>query len=128
MDAAAGPGTGAGSGPGGLPVANRLARTPDHFAAAVMTGGVTAALIHNDTDAIVLVPGLRARGVRVPEDPAVIAYADEVAGPVDVPPSAVAPAKYELGARAADLLPDRPAGDEGPRRYLEPLPRLNVRA
>ncbi|MFE3764399.1 hypothetical protein ACFXPI_21870 [Streptomyces sp. NPDC059104] len=43
--------------------------------------------------------------MRVPEDPA---------GPAD--------------ARAADLLPDRPAGDEGPRRHLELLPRLNVRA
>lgn len=111
-----------------LSVADRFARTLDYLCGAVTTGGVTAALIHSDTDAIMLIPRLQARGVRVPEDLAVITYDDEVAGLADVPLSAVAPAKREVGARAAALLLDRLSGDEGPRQHLELLPRLNVRS
>lgn len=113
---------------GALSVADRFARTLDYLCGAVTSGGVTAALIHSDTDAIMLIPRLQARGVRVPEDLAVITYDDEVAGLADVPLSAVAPAKREVGARAAALLLDRLSGDEGPRQHLELLPRLNVRS
>lgn len=69
--------------------------------------------------------------MRVPEDLAVITYDDEVAELADVPLSAVAPAKREVGARAAgmllDRLEDRAAGREGPRQHLDLLPRLTVR-
>lgn len=68
--------------------------------------------------------------MRVPEDLAVITYDDEVAGMADVPLSAVAPAKREVGTRAADLLLDRLSGEgpeEGPRQHLELLPRLTIR-
>lgn len=69
--------------------------------------------------------------MRVPEDLAVITYDDEVAELADVPLSAVAPAKREVGARAAgmllDRLEDRGAGREGPRQHLDLLPRLTVR-
>lgn len=111
--------------------AEAFARTLDYLCAAVTEGGVTAALIHSDTDAIMLIPRLQARGVRVPEDLAVITYDDEVAELADVPLSAVAPAKREVGARAAgmllDRLEDRGAGREGPRQHLDLLPRLTVR-
>ncbi|MGW6703524.1 substrate-binding domain-containing protein [Streptomyces sp. NPDC054956] len=109
--------------------AEAFARTLDYLCAAVTEGGVTAALIHSDTDAIMLIPRLQARGVRVPEDLAVITYDDEVAGLADVPLTAVAPAKREVGARAAGLLLDRVAGNaEGAaRQHLELLPRLTVR-
>ncbi|MFJ9077375.1 substrate-binding domain-containing protein [Streptomyces sp. NPDC102278] len=90
-----------------LSVADRFARALDYLYEAVTTRGVTAALIHSDTDAIMLIPRLQARGVRVPEDLAVITYDDEVAGLADVPLTAVAPAKREVGARAAGLLLDR---------------------
>ncbi|MFJ9338930.1 substrate-binding domain-containing protein [Streptomyces sp. NPDC101733] len=130
---------------GGAPsVADRFARTLEYLCGAVTSGGVTAALIHSDTDAIMLIPRLQARGVRVPEDLAVITYDDEVAGLADVPLSAVAPAKREVGARAAGLLLDRldERGAEGvegavgvvgeaaesPRQHLELLPRLTIRS
>lgn len=118
------------AGPGPLSDADTFARTLDYLCEAVAEGGVTAALIHSDTDAIMLIPRLQARGVRVPEDLAVITYDDEVAGMADVPLSAVAPAKSEVGARAADLLLDRLLGggpEQGPRQHLELLPRLTIR-
>lgn len=119
------------AGPDPLPEADLFARTLEYLCAAVTGGGVTAALIHSDTDAIMLIPRLTARGVRVPEDLAVITYDDEVAGMADVPLSAVAPAKHEVGARAAGLLLDRLLADgdseAGPRQHLELLPRLTIR-
>ncbi|OKK22185.1 LacI family transcriptional regulator [Streptomyces sp. CB00455] len=118
------------TGHGPLSDADLFARTLDYLCDAVTAGGVTAALIHSDTDAIMLIPRLQARGVRVPEDLAVITYDDEVAGMADVPLSAVAPAKREVGARAADLLLDRLSGGsalDGPRQHLELLPRLTIR-
>ncbi|MFF3016744.1 substrate-binding domain-containing protein [Streptomyces sp. NPDC057939] len=125
-EAVAGP---VGYGDAGLSVADRFARTLDYLYDAVTSGGVTAALIHSDTDAIMLIPRLQARGVRVPEDLAVITYDDEVAGLADVPLSAVAPAKREVGARAATLLLERLTGGphESPRQHVELLPRLNIR-
>lgn len=114
-----------------LTEAEAFARALEYLCAAVTESGVTAALIHSDTDAIMLIPRLQARGVRVPEDLAVITYDDEVAGLADVPLTAVAPAKREVGARAAgmllDRLEDRGTGREGPRQHLELLPRLTVR-
>ncbi|MER5873180.1 substrate-binding domain-containing protein [Streptomyces sp. NPDC002044] len=118
------------AGPAPLSEADLFARTLDYLCDAVTAGGVTAALIHSDTDAIMLIPRLTARGVRVPEDLAVITYDDEVAGMADVPLTAVAPAKHEVGARAAGLLLDRLSGGEpedGPRLHLELLPGLTVR-
>ncbi|MFD7836461.1 substrate-binding domain-containing protein [Streptomyces sp. NPDC059761] len=125
------------AGPGPLSDADLFARTLDYLCEAVTAGRVSAALIHSDTDAIMLIPRLQARGVRVPEDLAVITYDDEVAGLADVPLSAVAPAKREVGARAAGLLLDRlttpDAGDgdsagAGPRQHVELLPRLTIRS
>ncbi|MEV8535552.1 substrate-binding domain-containing protein [Streptomyces sp. NPDC051211] len=120
------------TGPEPVTAADRFSLTLDYLCAAVATGGVTAALIHSDTDAIMLIPQLQARGVRVPEDLAVVAYDDEVAGLADVPLSAVAPAKREVGAQAADLLLDRltrgSGRDRAPGRHLELLPRLTIRS
>lgn len=117
-------------GPHPLSEADSFARTLDYLCEAVNVGGVTAALIHSDTDAIMLIPRLQAQGVRVPEDLTVITYDDEVAGMADVPLSAVAPAKHEVGSRAAELLLDRLSGPDpqaAPRQHLELLPRLTIR-
>ncbi|MFD5410252.1 substrate-binding domain-containing protein [Streptomyces nojiriensis] len=120
------------AGPGGpLSEAGLFARTLEYLCGAVAAGGVTAALVHSDTDAIMLLPRLQARGVRVPEDLTVIAYDDEVAGLAGVPLSAVAPPKHEVGRRAADLLLDRltTAGPEtGLRQHVGLLPRLTIRS
>ncbi|MFI6943809.1 substrate-binding domain-containing protein [Streptomyces sp. NPDC050418] len=93
--------------------------------------GVTAALIHSDADALTLIPRLQARGIRVPEDLAVVAYDDEVAALADQPLSAAAPAKREVGARAAELLLARLTADpevpQGPRQHIDLLPELRIR-
>ncbi|WP_326694199.1 substrate-binding domain-containing protein [Streptomyces sp. NBC_01766] len=98
---------------------------------AVVSGGVTAALVHNDVDAIHLVQRLAELGVRVPEDLALVAYDDEVAALADTPLTAVAPPKRQVGRHGTRLLVERlgtePRGLE-PGRHLALLPRLHVRA
>ena len=105
----------------------------DHLVGAVRERGVTAALVHGDEDAIVLVPRLQARGIRVPDDLALIAYDDEVAGLADVPLTAVAPPKRSVGEWAAKLLlrrlAERGSGHEpSPRQHIELLPELRIRS
>jgi DNA-binding LacI/PurR family transcriptional regulator len=105
----------------------------DYLADAVRERGVTAALVHSDEDAIVLVPRLQARGIRVPDDLALIAYDDEVAPLADVPLTAVAPPKRAVGESAAKLLLQRLA-ERGsgrrpaPRQHVELLPELRIRS
>ncbi|MFJ9864059.1 substrate-binding domain-containing protein [Streptomyces sp. NPDC101165] len=105
----------------------------DYLVKAVRERGVTAALVHSDEDAIVLVPRLQARGVRVPDDLALIAYDDEVAGLADVPLTAVAPPKHAVGDLAAKLLlrclAERATGERpSPRQHLDLLPELRIRS
>ncbi|MFI9233716.1 LacI family DNA-binding transcriptional regulator [Streptomyces rimosus] len=75
--------------------------------AAVASGEATAALVHNDVDAIQMVQRLAELGVRVPDDLALVAYDDEVAALADTPLTAVAPPKREVGRQAARLLVER---------------------
>ncbi len=115
-------------------------RAPEEYEAmasylvdAVENKQVTAALVHSDEDAVVLVPRLRAQGIRVPEDLAVIAFDDEVAGLSDTPLTAVAPPKHAVGRAAAELLllrmaESRDAAEPAPRQYRELLPQLRVRS
>ncbi|MET9431642.1 MULTISPECIES: substrate-binding domain-containing protein [unclassified Streptomyces] len=112
------------------------------LSAAVASGAATAALVHNDVDAIQMVQHLAELGVRVPEDLALIAYDDEVAALADTPLTAVAPPKRQVGRLATELLLERLAAgsaagagasgagadEEEPRRHLALLPRLRVRA
>ncbi|MFE6699118.1 substrate-binding domain-containing protein [Streptomyces sp. NPDC057718] len=127
--------------------ADRFERTLEYLCQGVASGNVTAAIVHSDADAIVLIPRLQARGVRVPEDLAVIAYDDEVASLADLPLTAVAPDKHAVGAAAARLLLSRlgvpepgtagltdagpgggaAGGGSGARRHLDILPTLRVR-
>ncbi|MFE9373464.1 substrate-binding domain-containing protein [Streptomyces sp. NPDC006711] len=103
---------------------------------AVVEGRATAALVHNDVDAIRIVQRLAELGVRVPDDLALVAYDDEVAALADTPLTAVAPPKHEVGRYAADLLVERLRaaanghgdGEQTPRRHVDLLPRLRVRA
>ncbi|WP_033280333.1 substrate-binding domain-containing protein [Streptomyces sp. NRRL F-525] len=105
----------------------------DYLVDAVRERGVTAALVHSDEDAIVLVPRLQARGIRVPDDLALIAYDDEVAPLADVPLTAVAPPKRAVGESAARLLlqrlTERATGCRPtPRQHVELLPELRIRS
>ncbi|WP_377268027.1 substrate-binding domain-containing protein [Peterkaempfera sp. SMS 1(5)a] len=100
----------------------------DDFAQACRDSGATAALVHSDREAILLLQRLRTHGVRIPEDLAVIAYDDEVAAFAEVPLTAVAPPKFELGRMAAAALLDRlGTADDPPVRQTVLQPRLVVR-
>lgn len=94
--------------------------------------GATAAVLHGDVDALMLVQSLRDNGVRVPEDCSVIAYDDVVAALGSTPLTAVSPPKADVGRAAAELLlrrldPRNPEGATAPVRRLELLPALKVR-
>ncbi|MER8184752.1 substrate-binding domain-containing protein [Kitasatospora sp. NPDC094015] len=99
----------------------------DRIADAVGSG-VRAVLVHNDQDAIQLPPLLRVRGLRVPDDVALISYDDVFAALAAPPLTAVAPPKRAVGAAALDLLLRRlRAGTALPAHHLELLPTLKVR-
>lgn len=93
--------------------------------------GATAAVLHGDVDALMLVQRFQEAGIRVPEDFSVVAYDDVVAALGSTPLTAVAPPKTEVGRAAAELLLHRlrrPAGErEAPVRRIELLPDLQVR-
>lgn len=106
----------------------------DRLAALVAARKVTAAIVLSDTDAILLLQRLRDRAdrIRVPQDLALVAYDDDVAALSDLPLTAVAPPKYEVGATAVDLLLQRireaaSAAKPKARRHLDLLPELHVR-
>ncbi|GAA2564824.1 MULTISPECIES: LacI family DNA-binding transcriptional regulator [Streptomyces] len=98
------------------------------FTDAVAGGRLDAAVVHNDHDAIVVLQRLRARGVDVPGDIAIVAYDDEVAALADIPLTAIAPPKHAVGAAAVDLLDRRLADPGRPRHRIAILPELHVRA
>ncbi|MCX4538841.1 substrate-binding domain-containing protein (plasmid) [Streptomyces sp. NBC_00841] len=100
----------------------------EELARAVEAGDVGAALVHNDLDAVTLVGLLQARGLRVPEDLAIVTYDDEVAELSDVPLTAVAPPKRAVGAWAVDLMRRRLADPAAPLAELLLRPELRVRA
>ncbi|NED13065.1 substrate-binding domain-containing protein [Streptomyces sp. SID9124] len=103
-------------------VADQVVRLREH--------GTNAVVIHNDQDAIQLLPVLRSRGIRVPEDLSVISY-DDVFAALGAPPlTAVAPPKKAVGAEAVELLLRRTAGGDAPTppvRHVQLLPTLTVR-
>ncbi|WP_329562136.1 substrate-binding domain-containing protein [Kitasatospora sp. NBC_01266] len=110
-----------GEGPGGI---ERLA---DRIAAAAGTG-VRAVLVHNDHEAVRLSMLLRARGLRLPEDLALISYDDVFAALAAPPLTAVAPPRRAVGATAMALLLRRLEGEADlPAHRIDLLPELKVR-
>ncbi|MEU6944560.1 substrate-binding domain-containing protein [Streptomyces sp. NPDC046316] len=95
---------------------------------AAAEGRVDAVIAHPDKEALALLRRLRARSVQVPGDVAIVAYDDEVAGLADIPLSAIAPAKHEVGASALELLVRRLDQPDAPRHRLFVLPRLRARS
>ncbi|OIV38365.1 hypothetical protein BIV57_06110 [Mangrovactinospora gilvigrisea] len=102
-------------------------RSVTALAELVRGGGATAALVHNDLVAIAVVHGLAARGLEVPGDLAVVSYDDEIAALTDVPLTAVAPPKREVGERAVELLLHRIRERAAPPTHADLLPALRVR-
>lgn len=98
--------------------------------------GALGVLVHNDMDAVFLEQILLSRGVAVPHEVALVAYDDETAALADVPLTAVAPPKYEVGYIAAQMLIRRVAerGTQAlgtlssPTTHTTLLPRLRARA
>lgn len=101
------------------------------LAAVLREHGATAAVLHGDVDALMLVQQLQDAGLRVPGDCSVVAYDDVVAALGSTPLTAVAPPKEEIGRAAAELLLRRLRHPEGTRpealRRIELLPELQVR-
>lgn len=101
---------------------------PPDFATVLREHDATAAIMHGDEDALMLVQQLAEAGVRVPQDCSVVAYDDVVAALGSTPLTAVAPPKAEVGRVAAELLLERLSkpGWGRPRR-IELMPELKVR-
>ncbi|WP_412538181.1 substrate-binding domain-containing protein [Longispora sp. K20-0274] len=98
----------------------------DSFAAA----DVTAVLVHPDDVAIQVVQRARLRGMVVPDDLSVVAYNDEIAGLADIPLTAVAPAREEVGRLAVEFLLRKLHSGRSDRAelHVHVLPRVIVRA
>ena len=103
-------------------------RATSEFLAAAASGRIDAVIVHPEHDALALLQRLRERGLSVPGQIAVVSYDDEVAALADVPLTAVAPCKHEVGRSAMELLLLRLADPQRPRRRMFILPELNVRA
>ncbi|MFI2735156.1 substrate-binding domain-containing protein [Streptomyces sp. NPDC018711] len=96
--------------------------------AEAVADGVRAVLVHNDQSAIQLVPLLRARGLRVPDDLALISYDDVFAALAAPPLTAVAPPKRAVGAAALELLLSRlGSGRDLPVHHVDLMPELKIR-
>jgi len=84
---------------------------------------VTAAIVHTDEDALQFSSACQDRGLRVPEDFAIVAYDDEIAALGAVRLSAVAPPKFDVGYQAMVMCLNRIGAQ---RRRVSALQRLNL--
>ena len=100
---------------------------PVELAELVRERQATAAVLHGDVDALMLVQQLSDAGIRVPADCSVVAYDDVVAALGSTPLTAVAPPKAEVGRIAAELLLERLARGAGRPRQVAVMPELKVR-
>lgn len=109
------------------PWRRELPRKIDHAAMAevveeVLAEKLTALLVFGDVEAGRFELLLNARGIRIPEDIAMVSYDDETAELAAVPLTAVSPAKYQLGQIAATNLLDRIRNGD-----ITPLQRVSLR-
>ncbi|WP_112241700.1 substrate-binding domain-containing protein [Kribbella monticola] len=92
--------------------------------------GAHAVLMHSDEPAARLIERAMERGLRIPDDLAVIAYNDETAAMAVVPLTAVSPPKLTLGETACELLLRKVKGAPGvpaATQHVSLLPELRVR-
>ncbi len=97
----------------------------------IMDAGLTAAIVHNDEDALMFADCCLARGIRIPEDFALVAYDDEIASLGAVPLTAVAPPKYDVGYQALQMCLNRVGSWRGTSAALQQVslsPTLVVRS
>jgi len=96
----------------------------------VERAGVTAVLAHSDSTAVEILHRARNRGLVVPDDLAIVAYDDEYAALADLPLTAVAPLRADVGRLAVDFLLRKVHGGRSRRAelHIQLLPRVIVRA
>ncbi|MBO0868887.1 MAG: GntR family transcriptional regulator [Micromonosporaceae bacterium] len=119
-----------------VPPAETVARQPEwagddlaRYAARGAAAGVDAVLCLGDREGTALLPHLRRAGRTIPDEVAVVVYDDEVADLAEVPLTAVAPHKTEVGRLAAELLLRRIAmGPSAPATQIVCQPRLAIRS
>lgn len=113
-----------------------LVRRPDWsaddlaaYARRCVDEGLDAVFCLGDREGTGFLNHIRRLGARVPEDVAIVAYDDEVAGLADVPLTAVSPPKSEIGRLAAETLLRRiELGPAAPINQISLQPRIAVRA
>lgn len=88
----------------------------------------TAAVLHGDEDALMLVQQLMHAGIEVPRMCSVVSYDDVVASLGSIPLTAVAPPKTEVGRVAAELLLRKLKGEVTAAERIELLPELKIRS
>lgn len=99
----------------------------DRCLAALRDAEVTAAVCFGDRQAALLLGAARRAGLTVPGDLALVAYDDEIADMADIPLTAVAPPKRQLGKAAAATLLRRLDDPELPRSRVLLRPTIIVR-
>ncbi|HLT67592.1 MAG TPA: LacI family DNA-binding transcriptional regulator, partial [Microbacterium sp.] len=98
------------------------------FLDACLEAGATAALVLPDELAIGLLGAVEERGLRVPEDFAIVAYDDEVASLAGVPLTAIDPPRLAVGRRALETALMRlEQRDSSPAHRIKLSPTLQVR-
>ncbi|ROP60630.1 substrate-binding domain-containing protein [Curtobacterium sp. PhB115] len=93
--------------------------------------GTTAVFVHSDHYAVEFVETVTEMGLSIPDDLSVVAYDDEVAALADVPLTAVAPPKNDVGRFAATMCFERISATAQvgfARRHMTLTPTLSVRA
>ncbi|MCP2638196.1 substrate-binding domain-containing protein [Microbacterium sp. HD4P20] len=101
------------------------------FLDACLDSGTTAALVHTDVHAARLIELASDRGIRVPDDLAVIAVDDDTARMAMVPLTSVTAPGRDLGREAMRILTERIATPDltsAAARHITMLPHLTVRA
>ncbi|GAB2951280.1 LacI family DNA-binding transcriptional regulator [Nonomuraea fastidiosa] len=103
------------------------AQALDDVLDACLASRTRALLVHSDPEAISLVERCQDRGIRVPEDLAVVTYDDEVAELCDPPLTAIRPPKTDIGRAAFTLLLERLRNPDRPAHRVVVGPQLIVR-
>ncbi|MFC4137615.1 MULTISPECIES: LacI family DNA-binding transcriptional regulator [unclassified Microbacterium] len=93
-----------------------------------LSHGIRSAIVLPDDLAVALLGVVEDRGLRVPDDFAIVAYDDEIASFAGVPLTAIAPPKREVGRRALEACRLRlEQRDEAPAQRIQLTPTINVR-
>ncbi|MFK4836959.1 LacI family DNA-binding transcriptional regulator [Microbacterium sp. ZW T2_14] len=94
-----------------------------------LAAGIRSAIVLPDDLAVGLLGIAEGRGLRVPEDFAIVAYDDEIASFATVPLTAIAPPKLAVGRRALETCLMRlEQRDQAPAQHVQLTPTINVRA